>query len=118
MGRHARSHSSRAYVSCRELAGGEASPATAITDSQSVKSAEKGDLDRSAGYDAGQKIKGKKRHILVDTQGLLIKVIGVAASLQDRDGGLLLMSGPFGVCPFLLKLYADSGCQGPNSGRV
>jgi hypothetical protein len=44
------------------------------------------------GYDAGKKIKGKKRHILVDTQGLLLRAIVHAADIQDRDGGVLLMS--------------------------
>src|SRR6202166_2848483 len=65
------------------------------------------------GYDAGKKIKGKKRHILVDTQGLLLQAIIHAADIQDRDGGVLLMSTLFGMFPFLLKLYADSGYQGP-----
>ena len=64
------------------------------------------------GYDAGKKIKGKKRHILVDTQGLLLHAIVHAADIQDRDGGVLLMSTLFGMCPGLLKLYADSGYQG------
>src|SRR5246127_4551681 len=65
------------------------------------------------GYDAGKKIKGKKRHLLVDTQGLLLCAIVHAADIQDRDGGMLLMSTLFGLFPFLLKLYADSGYQGP-----
>jgi len=65
------------------------------------------------GYDAGKKIKGKKRHILVDTQGLLIHAIIHAADIQDRDGGALVMSTLFGMYPFLLKLYADGGYQGP-----
>lgn len=65
------------------------------------------------GYDAGKKIKGKKRHILVDTQGLLLHAIVHAADLQDRDGGALLLATLFGLFPFLLKLYADGGYQGP-----
>ena len=51
------------------------------------------------GYDAGKKIKGKKRHILVDTQGLLIHAIVHGADIQDRDGGMMLMATLFG-CPF------------------
>ena len=47
------------------------------------------------GYDAGKKIKGKKRHVLVDTQGLLMHAIVHAADLQDRDGGALLMASLF-----------------------
>jgi transposase len=66
-----------------------------------------------AGYDAGKKIKGKKRHILVDTQGLLMHAIVHAADVQDRDGGALLMASLFGAFPFLIKLYADGGYQGP-----
>src|SRR5512133_80270 len=65
------------------------------------------------GYDAGKKIKGKKRHLLVDTEGLLLCAIVHAADIQDRDGGVLLMGTLFGLFPFLLKLYADSGYQGP-----
>ena len=68
------------------------------------------------GYDAGKKIKGKKRHIVVDTQGLLMHAIvhGVVhgADVQDRDGGVLLMATLFGLYPFLVKLYADGGYQG------
>ena len=65
------------------------------------------------GYDAGKKIKGKKRHVLVDTQGLLMHAIVHAADVQDRDGGALLMASLFGAFPFLVKLYADAGYQGP-----
>ena len=65
------------------------------------------------GYDAGKKIKGKKRHILVDTQGLLIHAIVHAADIQDRDGGALVIATMFGLFPFLRKLYADGGYQGP-----
>ena len=82
-----------------------------------MKSAEKRGVSIDPqGYDAGKKIKGKKRHILVDTQGLLMHAIVHAADIQDRDGGVLLMSSLFGLFPFLLKLYADSGMvrhQGP-----
>jgi transposase len=65
------------------------------------------------GYDAGKKIKGIKRSILVDTQGLLLHAIVHAADIQDRDGGRMLMETLFGLYPFLLKLYADGGYQGP-----
>ena len=102
------------YVECREHAEREASPTAAIIDSQSVKSAEKGGACIDAhGYDAGKKIEGKKRHILVDTQGLLMHAIVHSADIQDRDGGELVMATLFGLYPFLLKLYADGGYQGP-----
>jgi transposase len=96
------------YVECRELAERQASPTAAIIDSQSVKSAEKGgpSIDPH-GYDAGKKIKGKKRHLLVDTQGLLLLALVHSADIQDRDGGILLMATMFGLYPFLLKLYQE-----------
>ena len=65
------------------------------------------------GFDGGKKIKGKKRHVLVDTQGLLMDAIVHSADIQDRDGGVLLMATLFGLYPLLLKLYADAGYQGP-----
>ena len=70
------------------------------------------------GFDAGKKIKGKKRHILVDTQGLLMHALVHAADIQDRDGGGLVMATLFGMFPFLLKLYADGGYQGPEFQRA
>src|SRR3712207_9210579 len=70
-----------------------------------------------SGFDAGKKVKGKKRHVLVDTQGLLMQAVIHAADIQDRDGGVLLMGALFGLYPFLLKLYADSGYQGPKFQR-
>jgi transposase len=65
------------------------------------------------GYDAGKKIKGKKRHILVDTVGLLLHAIVHPADIQDRDGGKLVLATMFGLHPFLRKLFADGGYQGP-----
>ena len=110
-------------VACREQAEREASPSAAIIDSQSVKSAGKGGLRSARGSlwsggpsarpgDAGKKIKGKKRHILVDTQGLLMQALVHAAGIQDRDGGVMVMAPLFGLYPFLLKPYADGGYQG------
>lgn len=102
------------YVKCREQAEREASPTAAIIDAQSVKSAEKGGAHVDPhGYDAGKKVKGKKRHVLVDTQGLMLHAIVTAADIQDRDGGAWLLATLFGRFPFLLKLYADGGYQGP-----
>ena len=102
------------FVQCRQHAGREPSPTAAIIDSQSVKGAEKrGARIDPPGYDAGKKIKGKKRHILVDTQGLLLHALVHPADVQDRDGGVWVMATLFGLHPFLLKLYADGGYQGP-----
>jgi putative transposase len=107
------------YVLCREQAGREASPTAAIIDSQSVKGAEKGgpaSIPRATTRARRSKARCgtscKKRHVLVDTQGLLMQAIIHAADIQDRDGGVLLMGSLFGLYPFLLKLYADGGYQG------
>ena len=70
------------------------------------------------GYDAGKKIKGKKRHILVDTVGLLLHAVVHPANIQDRDGGALVLSTLFGAFPFLEKLFADGGYQGPQFRRA
>lgn len=102
------------YQECREQVGREASPTACVIDSQSVKSTEKGGacIDPN-GYDAGKKIKGKKRHILVDTQGFLLHAVVHAADIQDRDGGILVLTSLFGLYPFLERLFADAGYQGP-----
>jgi transposase len=107
------------YMQCREMMQREASPTACVIDSQSVKSAEKGGrtVDPN-GYDAGKKIKGKKRHILVDTVGLVLHAIVHPADIQDRDGGVLLLATLFGQFPFLRKLFADGGYQGPQFERA
>lgn len=56
------------------------------------------------GYEAGKKNKGMKQQLLVDTQGLLLCAMPHAGDVQDRDGGVLLMSLLFGLCPFPIKL--------------
>jgi len=50
---------------------------------------------------------------LVDTLGLLLHAVVHPADIQDRDGGILLLATLFGMCPFLQKLFADAGYQGP-----
>jgi transposase len=52
-------------------------------------------------------IKGKKRHVLVDTLGLVLHALVTGAGVQDRDGGVLLLRTLFGQFPFLRKLFAD-----------
>jgi transposase len=68
---------------------------------------------RADSFSGSQEIKGKKRHILVDTEGLLLHAIVHAAGIQDRGGGVLLLGTLFGLFPFLKKLFAGSACQGP-----
>jgi hypothetical protein len=60
-----------------------------------------------------KKIKGKKRHIFADTLGLPLQAIVHPADIQDRDGGILVMSTLFGRFLFPKKLSADGGYQGP-----
>jgi putative transposase len=57
--------------------------------------------------------RARKRHLLVDTLGLLLHAVVQPADVQDRDGGIMLLSTLFGLCPFLQKLFADSAHQGP-----
>ena len=82
------------YVQCREAIGREASPTACVIDSQSVKSAKRGVCIDPPGYDAGKKIKGIKRHILVDTVGLLLHAKVHAADIQHHDGGVLCCFRP------------------------
>src|SRR6478672_2172273 len=65
------------------------------------------------GFDAGKKINGKKRHFLVDTQGLLMQAVVHSADVQDRDGGVLLLATLFGRFSYLARLFADGAYQGP-----
>jgi putative transposase len=98
------------YVAVREQEGREASPSVAIIDSQTAKGAQKGGawLDR-AGYDAGKKIKGRKRHILVDTLGLLLNVVVQPDDVQDRDGAVHLLRRAPRLFPFIKRIFADAG---------
>jgi transposase len=74
----------------RLLAGRKPAPTAAIIDSQSVRAAEEASR-ASRGYDAGKKVNGRKRHIAVDTIGLLLTVLITAASVQDRDAAKPLL---------------------------
>jgi putative transposase len=93
----------------RQADGREKNPSAAILDSQSVKITEQGG-DR--GYDAGKKINGRKRHILVDTLGLLLFVKVTGANIQDRDGAKQLLDEVKERMPRLSLIWADGGYRG------
>ena len=69
------------------------------------------------GYDAGKKVKGRKRHILVDTLGLLLNVVVHSADIQDRHGAIHLLRRARRLFPFIERIFADGGYQGEKMAR-
>jgi putative transposase len=93
----------------RVQAGRQATPSAGIIDSQSVKTTERGGLH---GYDGGKKVNGRKRHLLVDTMGLLLKVVVHVANLQDREGVKLLLGPVKGQFERMEKVWVDQAYSG------
>ncbi|WP_272951645.1 IS5 family transposase [Sinorhizobium meliloti] len=88
----------------------QASPSAGVIDSQSVKTTESGGV---AGYDAGKKIKRRKRHIVVDTLGLMVGLMVHSADIQDRDGAPAVLKTILKRWPWLRHIFADGGYAGP-----
>ena len=96
-------------MAAREQAGREASPTAGIVDSQSVRTTESGG---PRGCDAGKKVNGRKRHVLVDTLGLLPVLVVHTADIQDRDGLALVCRRLRRRLPWPRLTFADGGYQG------
>lgn len=90
----------------RQTEGRHAQLSAAILDSQSAKTTE---IASERGYDAGKKVKGRKRHLLVDPLGLLLIVVVHAACIQDREGAKCVLEHLPGHFTRLARIWADGG---------
>ncbi|BBC29640.1 Transposase [Streptomyces graminofaciens] len=94
----------------RRFHGRRAEPTAAVVDAQSVKTSANV-AKTSQGIDAGKKIKGRKRHLITDTLGLVLAVLVTAANVHDTTGGKLLLDDLAAAHPSVSKVWADGGYQ-------
>ena len=103
----------------RSRIGKAPEPTAAIIDSQSTRSSPQGgSASDTTGYDAGKKVKGRKRNLVVDTLGLLLAVTLTSASVQDRDAAPEVVAMTCAKVPGLKKLYADSAYAGQCAAAI
>src|SRR5438477_10098198 len=94
----------------RKKQGKNEEPTVGIIDAQTVKSTLVSSEDK--GFDAGKRIKGIKRHIIVDTLGLILAVVIQSASLQDRDGATSVVETLSESWKKIIRIFADGGYAG------